>query len=173
MGKIVHERKAADPLLTGLLLLMRFSVFAVKLFSGDSTGGASALASAAIDASVCVHNCNAVLNSDCTNGASALASAAANTCVRNLVCHNKLSFLSPCPKYCMKSHVWHGCACLSGNHILDCILTKQVRKGKTNRDPKNTKVCFLLGCTKAQANLWTNLQEFFGKNHEEWLVLPD
>ena len=64
----------------------------MKLFSGDSTGGASALASAAIDASVCVHNCNAALNSDCTNGASALASAAANTCVRNLVCHNKISF---------------------------------------------------------------------------------
>ena len=66
MGKIVHERKAADPLLTGLLLLMRFSVFAVKLFSGDSTGGASTL-----------------------------ASAAANTCVRNLVCHNKTLLLSP------------------------------------------------------------------------------
>ena len=81
--------------MTGLLLLMRFSVFAVKLFSGDSTGGASTLASAAIDASVCVHNCNAVLNSDCTNGASALASAAANTCVRNLVCHNKTLLLSP------------------------------------------------------------------------------
>ena len=76
-----------------------FFVQLLKLFSSDSTGGASALASAAIDASVCVHNCNAVLNSDCTNGASALASAAANTCVRNLVCHNKLSFLSPCPKY--------------------------------------------------------------------------
>ena len=95
MGKIVHERKAADPLLTGLLLLMRFSVFAVKLFSGDSTGGASTLASAAIDASVCVHNCNAVLNSDCTNGASALASAAANTCVRNLVCHNRTLLYLP------------------------------------------------------------------------------
>ena len=91
----MHERKAADPLLTGLLLLMRFSVFAVKLFSSDSTGGASTLASAAIDASVCVHNCNAALNSDCTNGASALASAAANTCVRNLVCHNKTLLLSP------------------------------------------------------------------------------
>ena len=33
----------------------------------------SALASAAIDASVCVHNCNAVLNGNCTNRASALA----------------------------------------------------------------------------------------------------
>ena len=81
--------------MTGLLLLMRFSVFAVKLFSGDSTGGASTLASAAIDASVCVHNCNAVLNGNCTNRASALASAAANTCVRNLVCHNKTLLLSP------------------------------------------------------------------------------
>ena len=150
-----------------------FFVQLLKLFSSDSTGGASALASAAVDASVCVHNCNTTLDGDCTNRASALASAAANTCVRNLVCHNKLSFLSPCPKYRMKSHVWHGCACLSGNHILVSILTKQVRKGKTNRGPKNTKVCFLLGCTKAQANLWTNLQEFFGKNHEEWLVLAD
>ena len=149
-----------------------FFVQLLKLFSSDSTGGASTLASAAVDASVCVHRSNTI-NGDSANRASALASAAANTCVRNLVCHNKLSFLSPCPKYCMKSHVWHGCACLSGNHILACILTKQVRKGKTNRDPKNTKVCFLLGCTKAQANLWPNLQEFFGKNHEEQLVLAD
>jgi hypothetical protein len=31
----------------------------------------------------------------------------------------------------------------------------------------------LLGCTKAQANLWPNLQEFFSKNHEEQLVLAD
>ena len=91
----MHERKAADPLLTGLLLLMRFSVFAVKLFSSDSTGGASTLASAAIDAGVCVHNCDTAINGDSTNGASALASAAANTCVRNLVCHNKTLLLSP------------------------------------------------------------------------------
>ena len=84
--------------MTGLLLLMRFSVFAVKLFSGDSTGGASTLASAAVDASVCVHRSNTI-NGDSANRASALASAAANTCVRNLVCHNNLSFLSPCPKY--------------------------------------------------------------------------
>ena len=34
-------------------------------------------------------------NGDSTNGASALASAAANTCVRNLVCHNKTLLLSP------------------------------------------------------------------------------
>ena len=85
--------------MTGLLLLMRFSVFAVKLFSSDSTGGASTLASTAIDAGISVHNCSAVLDGDSANRASALASAAANTCVRNLVCHNKLSFLSPCPKY--------------------------------------------------------------------------
>ena len=83
--------------MTGPLLLMRLFVDQLRLFSGDRTGGASALASAAIDASVCVHNCNAAVNGDCTNRASALASAAANTCVRNLVCHNKLSFLSPCP----------------------------------------------------------------------------
>ena len=71
------------------------AVFAVKLFSSDSTGGASTLASAAIDASVCIHNCNTILNGDSANGASALASAAANTCVRNLVCHNKTLLLSP------------------------------------------------------------------------------
>ena len=69
------------------------------LFSSDCTSGASTLASAAIDAGICIHNCNTVLDGDSTNRASALASAAANTCVRNLVCHNKLSFLSPCP-YC-------------------------------------------------------------------------
>jgi hypothetical protein len=93
--ELLQNKKAADLLWTGLLLLMRFSVFAVKLFSGDSTGGASTLASAAIDASVCIHNCNTILNGDSTNGASALASAAANTCVRNLVCHNKTLLLSP------------------------------------------------------------------------------
>ena len=71
---------------------MRFSDDRLKLFSGDRTSGASALASAAIDAGICIHNCNTVLNGNCTNRASALASAAANTCVRNLVCHNKLSF---------------------------------------------------------------------------------
>ena len=48
-----------------------------------------------------------------------------------LGCHSRISV----PEVCMKSHVWHGCACLSGNHILACILTKQVRKGKTNRVP--------------------------------------
>ena len=41
------------------------------------------------------------------------------------------------------------------------------------QNAKSIKVCFLLGCTKAQANLWPNLQEFFGKNHEEQLVLAD
>ena len=142
--RITAKQKSSRPALDRPAAFDAFFVQLLKLFSSDSTGGASTL-----------------------------ASAAANTCLRNLVCHNKLSFLSPCPKYCMKSHVWHGCACLSGNHILACILTKQVRKGKTNRGPKNTKVCFLLGCTKAQANLWTNLQEFFGKNHEEQLVLAD
>ena len=70
-------------------------MFAVKLFSSDSTGGACTLASAAIDASICIHNCDTVLNGDSTNGASALASAAANTCVRNLVCHNKTLLYLP------------------------------------------------------------------------------
>ena len=73
---------------------MRYFGNQLRLFSSNCTSGASALASAAINASVCVHNCNAAVNGDCTNRASALASAAANTCVRNLVCHNKLSFLS-------------------------------------------------------------------------------
>ena len=72
-----------------------FFVQLLKLFSSDSTGGASTLASAAVDASVCVHDCNAILNSNCTNGASALASAAANTCVRNLVCHNRTLLYLP------------------------------------------------------------------------------
>ena len=164
------KTKSSRPALDRPAAFDAFFVQLLKLFSSDSTGGASTLASAAVDASVCVHRSNTI-NGDSANRASALASAAANTCVRNLVCHNKLSFLSPCPKYCMKSHVWHGCACLSGNHILACILTKQVRKGKTNRDPKNTKVCFLLGCTKAQANFWRNLKRIFGENHEAKLVL--
>lgn len=71
---------------------MRYFGNQLRLFSSNCTSGASALASAAINASVCVHNCNAAVNGNCTNRASALASAAANTCVRNLVCHNKLSF---------------------------------------------------------------------------------
>ena len=119
MGKIVYERKAADPLLTGLLLLMRFSVFAAKLFSGDSTGGASTLASAAIDASVCIHNCNTILNGDSTNGASALASAAANTCVRNLVCHNKLSFFIPCR--CNYEETYLGTATHAPRNLYPCL----------------------------------------------------
>jgi hypothetical protein len=57
--------------------------------------------------------------------------------------------------------------------ILVCILTKRAGKGKTNRKRPAPKGDFLLGCTKAQANLWPNLQEFFGKNHEEQLVLAD
>lgn len=72
-----------------------YAAVLLKLFSSDSAGGASALASAAVDAGISVHNCNAVLNSDCTNGASALASATANTCVRNLVCHNKTLLYLP------------------------------------------------------------------------------
>ena len=91
----MQERKAADPPGRSAAFDALFARYLLKLFSGDSTGGASALASAAIDASVCVHNCNAALNSDCTNGASALASAAANTCVRNLVCHNRTLLYLP------------------------------------------------------------------------------
>ena len=71
-----------------------FFVQLLKLFSSDSTGGASALASAAIDASVCVHRSNTI-NGDSANRASALASAAANTCVRNLVCHNRTLLYLP------------------------------------------------------------------------------
>ena len=67
----------------------------------------------------------------------------------------------------------HGSGRPLGNRILDCILTKPFQKGKTNRTAQNAKLVFLLGCTKAQANLWPNLQEFFGKNHEEQLVLAD
>ena len=95
MKKLCKKEKQQTRL-AGLLLLMRYSrAICYKLFSSDSTGGASALASAAIDASVCVHNCNTTLNGDCTNRASALASAAANTCVRNLVCHNRTLLYLP------------------------------------------------------------------------------
>ena len=89
---LCKNKKQQTRFWTGLLLLMRYSGDRLKLFSGDRTSGASALASAAINAGISVHDCNAVLDGNCTNRASALASAAANTCVRNLVCHNKLSF---------------------------------------------------------------------------------
>ena len=170
--RITAKQKSSRPALDRPAAFDAFFVQLLKLFSSDSTGGASTLASAAVDASVCVHRSNTI-NGDSANRASALASAAANTCVRNLVCHNKLSFLSPCPKYCMKSHVWHGCACLSGNHILDCILTKPFQKGKTNRTRPKAIFRFLVGCTKAQANFWRNLKRFFGENHEAKLVLTD
>jgi hypothetical protein len=71
----------------------------------------------------------------------------------------------------MKKCVRHGCTHLSGIHILACILTKPKRKGKTNRKRPAPKGDFLLGCTKAWANLWTKLPEIFGENHEEQLVL--
>ena len=74
---------------------MRYFGNQLRLFSSNCSSGASALASAAINASVCVHNCNAAVNGDCTNRASALASAAANTCVRNLVCHNRTLLYLP------------------------------------------------------------------------------
>lgn len=70
-----------------------------KLFSGNCASGASTLAGAAVDAGTCIHNSNTAVNSNCTNGASTLASATANTCVRNLVCHNKLSFYLRAKKF--------------------------------------------------------------------------
>ena len=79
--------------------LCLFTGYRCRLFSSDSTSGASTLASAAIDASVCVHDCNTILDGDSANRASALASAAANTCVRNLVCHNRTLLISRAVSY--------------------------------------------------------------------------
>ena len=171
-GKIAQKQKSGRPVWTGLPLFVSVYRYRCKLFSSDSTGGASALASAAIDASVCVHNCNAIVNGDCTNRASALASAAANTCVRNLVCHNRTLLISRAVIY------EETCPCTAvagslGNLILDTILAKQNQKGKTNRTAQNAKPFFLLGCTKAQANFWRKLKRFFSENHEIWLVLTD
>ena len=75
--------------------------------------------------------------------------------------------LSPVRSFMKKPALARRVAGSLGNLILDTILAKQNQKGKTNRTAQNAKPVFLLGCTKAQANLWTNLQEFFGKNHEE------
>ncbi|MFR9068638.1 MAG: hypothetical protein ACLVJH_19075 [Faecalibacterium prausnitzii] len=89
------------------------------------------------------------------------------------MCHNKPLFISV-PEVLYEESCTGTAVHVSPEIIsLPALLTKQVRKGKTNRDLKTQKVCFLLGCTKAQANLWPNLQEFFGKNHEEQLVLAD
>ena len=89
------------------------------LFSSDCTSGASTLASTAIDAGISVHNCSAVLDGDSANRASALASAAANTCVRNLVCHNKLSFFIPCR--CNYEETYLGTATHAPRNLYPCL----------------------------------------------------
>ena len=59
------------------------------LLSDNRTGGASALASAAVDASASVDDGHAVLNLHSADGASALASTAADATLGNLMCHSR------------------------------------------------------------------------------------
>ena len=60
-----------------------------RLLSDDRTGGASALASAAVDASASVNDGHAVLDLHSANRASALAGAAAAATLGNLMCHSR------------------------------------------------------------------------------------
>ena len=60
-----------------------------RLLSDDRAGGASALASAAVDASAGVNDGHAVLDLHSANRASALAGAAADATLGNLVCHSR------------------------------------------------------------------------------------
>jgi len=104
----VHERKNSRPVSYRSAVLNAFYGSSRRLFGSDRTGGASALASAAVDAAIGINDRYAVLNGDSTNRASALAGAAANTTIRNLVCHNKLSFVSRAKNKFMRSTLLHG-----------------------------------------------------------------
>src|SRR5699024_12708053 len=72
--------KTADP--SGPAVLVCYQA-KTALLSDDRTGGASALASAAVDASASVDDGHAVLNLHSADGASALASTAADATLRS------------------------------------------------------------------------------------------
>ena len=78
--------KTADP--SGPAVLVCYQA-KTALLSDDRTGGASALASAAVDASASVNDGHAVLDLHSANRASALAGAAADATLGNLMCHSR------------------------------------------------------------------------------------
>ena len=71
---------------------IRFAPFLLraKLLSLGCTNRASAFASAALNANVCVDDVLAVTLGDGTNGASISASAASHALIRNLVSHDRI-----------------------------------------------------------------------------------
>lgn len=95
-----------------------------KLLRSDSTSGASALASAAVNAGTCIHNSHAAVNRNSANRASALASAAAYTSIRNLMCHNTNSPFDPCQKNFKRSALARPQPA-SRKSLLTWIVTKQ------------------------------------------------
>ena len=88
----MQQRKAADPYNRSAAFDALFARLSAKNYSAviAPVGQAPSQAPQSMQASAF-----AILNSNCTNGASALASAAANTCVRNLVCHNRTLLYLP------------------------------------------------------------------------------
>ena len=166
-GKIVHERKAADPLLTGLLLLMRFYGYRRETYSAviAPVGQAPSQAPQSMQASAFTTATPPSMVTAPTGQAP--SQAPQPTHASETLCAIIVLSLSPVRSFMKKPALARRVAGSLGNLILDTILAKQNQKGKTNRAAQNAKLVFLLGCTKAQANLWTNLQEFFGKNHEE------
>ena len=167
----MHERKAADPLLTGLLLLMRFYSVRRKNYSAviAPVGQAPSQAPQSMQASAFT---TATPPSTVTAPTGQAPSQAPQpTHASETLCAIiKLSFYHPCTSFKKKSALAR-CQQASPEFILVCILTKWAGKGKTNRKAEKPVFLFLLGCTKAKANFLGKLREFFGENHEEWLVL--
>ena len=134
-----------------------------RLLSDDRAGGASALASAAVDASAGVNDGHAVLDLHSANRASALAGAAADATLGNLVCHSR-TLLSTRAQQLVAGDPPPEVRSCTAAASLSCtvrrspasasvpIVAETNRKGKTNRAPAATKTAFLAECTKASAN---------------------
>ena len=153
--------KTADP--SGPAVLVCYQA-KTALLSDNRTGGASALASAAVDASASVDDSHAVLNLHSANRASALAGAAADTCVTNLMCHNRTLLSTRASRtYVAGNHPPEVCSCTAAASLSQETPSKQAsvpvpivaktnRKGKTNCTPAKHKPAFLAECTKPSAH---------------------
>ena len=167
----MHERKAADPLLTGLLLLMRFYGSRRETYSAviAPVGQAPSQAPQSMQASAFTTATPPSMVTAPTGQAPSQAPQPTHAS-ETLCAIIKLSFYHPCTSFKKKSALAR-CQQASPEFILVCILAKWKRKGKTNRMSLKPKVLFLWGCTKARPNFAGKLREFFGENHEERLVL--
>ena len=155
-------------------------LWAKRLFSSDSAGGASALASAAVDAGICVDDSHATVNLHCANGASALASAAADACVTNLVCHSRTLLSTralrtigsgtnpPEVRSCTAAASLSQETPSNRRLFLVPIVAKTGRKCKPNRCSTKVKTAILAECTNLSVHFRGVSSALFGQNHKNW-----